>query len=221
MRHKLQYTKMTTESWDRLEKVINWSGLSIHSFAMHIGLKRSENLYRIKRGSNGISRSLATCITNIYPEINIDWLLSRSNEMFTQIQQSESSQSSIPFYPNDIFSTTPLKLNTKHAHHLSVQQFDDCDFATYVVGNSMAPLIPQGATILLKKCDIDNIVPGKCYLISTGDMTCIRYIRTLENNPEMLKLVPENKEAFDEFTIRKDNIENIFAVKCVMTTLSF
>ncbi|MBR5000227.1 MAG: hypothetical protein IKY11_04780, partial [Rikenellaceae bacterium] len=95
---------MTTESWDRLEKVINWSGLSIHSFAMHIGLKRSENLYRIKRGSNGISRSLATSITNIFPEINIDWLLSRSDEMFVQRQHKEITASKVPFYPNDIFS---------------------------------------------------------------------------------------------------------------------
>ena len=220
MRHKLQYIKMATESWDRLEKVINWSGLSIHSFAMHIGLKRSENLYRIKRGSNGISRALATSITNIFPDINIDWLLSRSDEMFVQRQHKDITASKVPFYPNEIFSTTPLRLSTP-AQYLTIQQFDDCDFATSVVGNSMAPLIQQGATVLLKKCDIESIIPGKCYLIATKEMTCIRYVRTLENNPELLKLVPENREAFDELTIRKDKIENIFAVKCVITTLSF
>jgi hypothetical protein len=211
---------MTNDSWQRLEKVINWSGLSTHSFAMHIGLKRSENLYRIKRGSNGISRSLANCITEVFPEINIDWLLSRSDEMFKQPQSCETS-TQIPFYPNDIFSNTPLKLDSSPASYLSIQQFEDCDFATFVVGDSMSPIIPQGATVILKKCDINSLIPGKCYLISTNEMTCIRYVRSVENEPELLKLVPENKNSFDEFVINKDKIENIFSVKGVITTFAF
>ena len=211
---------MTTESWQRLEQVINWSGMSIHSFAMHIGLKRSENLYRIKRGSNGISRSLATSITNIYPEINIDWLLSRSDEMFSQ-NEPPMSETTIPYYPNDIFSSTSLNLNTPPTTRLSFHQIEDCDFATSVVGDSMAPIIPQGAIVLLKKCDIENIIPGKCYLISTGDVTCIRYVRSVDNNSELLKLVPENLTAFDELIIRKDRIEKLFSVKCSISTFSF
>ena len=41
-------------SWSRLEKVIDWSGLSINSFTKNIGLKRAENLYQIKKGYHSI-----------------------------------------------------------------------------------------------------------------------------------------------------------------------
>ena len=55
------------DTWHRLERVIKWTGLSVNSFALNIGLKRSENLYQIKKGNNGISRDLATLITTKYP----------------------------------------------------------------------------------------------------------------------------------------------------------
>ena len=54
---------LRSEKWRRLERVIKWTGLSINSFALTIGLKRSENLYQIKKGNNGISRDLAELIT--------------------------------------------------------------------------------------------------------------------------------------------------------------
>ena len=47
------------EDWQRLQQIIDDSGLTINAFARHIGLSRGENLYQIKRGHNGISRDLA------------------------------------------------------------------------------------------------------------------------------------------------------------------
>ena len=67
---------LRSEKWRRLERVIKWTGLSINSFALTIGLKRSENLYQIKKGNNGISRDLAERIHARYPQYSIRWLLS-------------------------------------------------------------------------------------------------------------------------------------------------
>ena len=50
---------MLLDDWQRIEKIVRWTGLSVNSFALSIGLNRSENLYRIKRGDNGISKELA------------------------------------------------------------------------------------------------------------------------------------------------------------------
>ena len=58
------------DAWHRLERVIKWTGLSVNSFALNIGLKRSENLYQIKRGNNGISRDLAELIAAKYPSVS-------------------------------------------------------------------------------------------------------------------------------------------------------
>ena len=64
------------EDWQRLQQIIDDSGLTINAFARHIGLSRGENLYQIKRGHNGISRDLAERIHARYPQYSIRWLLS-------------------------------------------------------------------------------------------------------------------------------------------------
>lgn len=76
----------TNTNWQRLEQVINWSELSTNRFAREIGLKRSENLYQIKRGSFGISKSLSELICAKYPGVNRAWLLTGESEMFNIAQ---------------------------------------------------------------------------------------------------------------------------------------
>lgn len=68
--------------WQRLEQVIKWTGFSTNAFAMGIGLRRSENLYQIKRGNHGISKELAELISTKYPSVNRAWLLTGQGEMF-------------------------------------------------------------------------------------------------------------------------------------------
>ena len=70
-------------SWNRLQKVIDWSGLSVNSFAKSIGLKRAENLYQIKKGNNSISKELSELVTIKYCNISKSWLLTGEGEMFT------------------------------------------------------------------------------------------------------------------------------------------
>lgn len=57
--------------WERLEKVIRASGHNVNSFARHIGLRRGENLYQIKKGNNGISRDVAERIHTLFPQYSV------------------------------------------------------------------------------------------------------------------------------------------------------
>ena len=90
------------DAWHRLERVIKWTGLSVNSFALNIGLKRSENLYQIKRGNNGISRDLAELIAAKYPSVSKGWLLTGEGTMFIDetLSQRESGRG-IPYYGMD------------------------------------------------------------------------------------------------------------------------
>ena len=72
---------INTEDWPRLEEVIRYTGLSANKFAQFIGLPAAENLYRIKRGQNGISRALADRIIEYCPEISKGWLLTGEGNM--------------------------------------------------------------------------------------------------------------------------------------------
>ena len=61
---------------DRLRIVLQYSGeRSYNASALRLGLKRSENLYRIRKGYNGISMDLALRIRNICPSLSLSWLL--------------------------------------------------------------------------------------------------------------------------------------------------
>ncbi len=57
--------------------------MTVNYFARYIGLTRGENLYRIKRGDNGISRDLADRIVSVFPEIDRVWLLTGVGRMLT------------------------------------------------------------------------------------------------------------------------------------------
>ena len=87
-------------NWQRLEQVVDWSNMSTNRFALSIGLKRSENLYQIKRGNFGISKELARLICQKYPEISKLWLLTGEGEMLTNTEASEGN------ILNSISSTT-------------------------------------------------------------------------------------------------------------------
>ncbi len=71
-----------TDDWLRIELLIEYSGeKSVSAFARRIGLKRAENLYRIKRHKNGISKKLADAIATHFPEISRAWIILGEGKM--------------------------------------------------------------------------------------------------------------------------------------------
>jgi len=80
---KLTDTAANLAAWERLEEVRRHAGISsTNAFAFALCLKRSENLYQIKKGNHGISKLLANRIAECYPEINKLWLLTGEGTMF-------------------------------------------------------------------------------------------------------------------------------------------
>lgn len=77
--------------WQRIEAVIGWAKMSTNGFARHIGLRRGENLYQIKRGNNGISLDVANRIVAKFPEVDKLWLLAGEGQMFTR-EHKESAE---------------------------------------------------------------------------------------------------------------------------------
>lgn len=80
------------ENWKRISEVIQYSGKeTISAFAQEIGLIRSENLYQIKRGNNGISKDLAELVCAKFPEISKGWLMTGEGEMIKSLQPTDIS----------------------------------------------------------------------------------------------------------------------------------
>lgn len=60
---------------ERINKVIEYTKLSVKAFSESLGLQRADRIYHIQKGRNKISSDLARLITTKYNEINYTWLL--------------------------------------------------------------------------------------------------------------------------------------------------
>lgn len=206
---------LRSEKWRRLERVIKWTGLSINSFALTIGLKRSENLYQIKKGNNGISRDLAELITAKYPSVSKGWLLTGEGEMLIGNKTVAGSGSGIPYYGMDATVAVEEQQLPSPLFYINVPIFNDCDLSAMALGTAMQPDIPAGSIVLLKKWDVKAVVPGESYLIISAAFKGFRIIRRSEQADELL-LLPRNVEEYDPISIKQSSIEKLFIVRGII-----
>jgi len=208
-------------SWNRLERVIAWSGLSINSFAKSIGLKRAENLYQIKKGNNSISKDLSELITIKYCKISKLWLLTGEGNMFIEESENlndESLSRKIPFYNYDISMLKLKKGKIPHTEqYIEVPLLSNCDFATLCMGESMIPDIPSGSIVTLKEIAIDMMLPGEIYYVVTDKFSTVKFLRTVENDQSKLRLIPKNINSYDESLLDKSSIRYLFLVKGIIS----
>lgn len=199
-------------AWERLEQVIKYSGLSTNAFASHVGLKRSENLYQIKKGNHGISKDLARQINCYYPRFSIGWLLAGETNFVVE----EKKANKIPFY--DDFSSISLTQKANKFLRVDPDLFKGAEFITILKEDSLYPQIPVGSYLLLKQCRAEDIVFGLPYYIELDDFRLYRIIRKSQVQ-SILRLVSPNRETYDELTVKKDRIQAVFQVCGMMKTL--
>jgi hypothetical protein len=66
---------------ERINKVVEWSGLTSNAFAIRIGYKTGASIYNKLDGRRPITPSLITKITNHFPEISKSWLVTGEGGM--------------------------------------------------------------------------------------------------------------------------------------------
>ena len=197
------------QSWQRLEAVIRWANMSTNYFARHIGLARGENLYQIKRGNNGISLNLAERIVKTYPEISKLWLLTGEGEMFLNTARQGSQ---FPFYDADLELALRDYAEREIDSRLTIPGIVDCDFAMRYMGHAMEPLIPAGTVVLLKKTDVNAIIPGEEYAIVFQNIVTLRTVRTADK-ARQLRLVAADSRHYDDMAVNKSDVEAVYAVR--------
>lgn len=205
-------------SWERLQKVIDESGLSINAFALSIGLKRAENLYQIRKGNHDISRDLARKVTTKYPQVNEAWLLTGKGEMHAG--ETAPSSRKIPLYDSG-FEELDLsgdRLSIEPLYYIEVPTLSGGDFATVNYGNSMEPDIPAGAIVTLKEINPSALLPGEMYLVVTPGYSTIKCVMNTPDDPGKFRLIPKNTTEYGEAVIDKRDIRRLFLVKGVIST---
>ncbi len=200
--------------WQRLEQVIKWTGLSTNAFALGIGLKRSENLYQIKRGNHGISKELAELIGAKYPSIRAAWLLTGEGSMQGATSESGSAPpDGIPYY--DVEAGRLNRLPEQPACTLSLPPFGPCDLAINASGRAMEPEIPNGSIVLLRETGLETLLPGEVYAVVTADLAALRYVRLTPNGDLLLQAA--NRADFDDLVIARQQLRRLYQVRGVLT----
>ena len=184
--------------------------MSTNAFASAVGLKRSENLYQIKRGSFGISRELARLITERYPMVSRIWLLTGTGEMIDISYQPViecKNEDGIPVYQCDILSLLTLTTQ-KPLYNINIPMFTGADFAAQTMSEAMSPAIGKGAFVVARRACVDGVLSGEVYLVATADFVAVR--RVYERMNELV--LRADNEMYSDVVVEKRQVSCLYAV---------
>src|SRR5690606_7644979 len=200
--------------WARLDRVIQYFGLNVNSFAKEIGLNRAERLYQIKKGNYAISKNLASIIVKRFPEVTETWLLTGEGQMLA----SGTGLAKIPLYSVglDAFGGDLSKLPVTDG--LEIPVLAGSDFAFVNPGEAMSSELGNGSVVFVKKVDKEAVVFGDIYLILASRMNVVRYVRGLDD--ENWRLVAKNAASFDDIIMSKADVKAVYKVKGVLSMIS-
>ncbi|MBP3317123.1 MAG: hypothetical protein J6L01_01365 [Alistipes sp.] len=177
-------------NWDRLASVIRWANMSVNYFGRHIGLARSETLYQIKAGHNGISQNLARRIVEKFPEISLGWLLSGEGEMF-----AGGKGGKIPFYDCDVCGQLLRQLSQAEARcRLNIPLLEECDLAARSYDVAMSGEIMAGSIVFLKHTVTDAIIPGGIYVVVCENYVLLRKVYPIKSEVGGAELTLESAD---------------------------
>ncbi len=204
----------SNDFWLRIQAVIShFNFQNVSAFARHIGLGRSENLYQIRRGNNGISRELADMICAVLPEISKGWLLTGEGRMMLGVPEQNAILDNllkIPFYivvPEDPAGQAPDTVL-----YCSREMGGNAEIATYYRGNALLPTYKSGSIMFLKKWEPgDEPIYGDVYYVRTANFSKFRVVRR-GKNAGTVRLASYSPEKYDDMQIARDEIVGLYHV---------
>lgn len=202
---------------DRIKEFCKSENLSISAF---------EDTIRVSNGYvNSISKSIGidklNTILEIYPNINLEWLLTGKGKMLKGQEEVLDTESKLNVKPlNETRSIDPIKeIQSIPLYNIvataGIKEFVDnssqfatefiqipniptCDGAIHISGNSMEPILKSGEIVAYKMLSpsLDNVIYGRIYIVSyviDGDANVVvKRIERSEAGEPYIKLSSEN-----------------------------
>lgn len=208
---------MESTTNQRLKQIIDKSDLSVNAFAKRVDVPQTTLASLLNRGSEPSTKTI-NAVLSAFPEVNPDWLLTGSGEMYLSdeplLHPVKQSNRDIPYYEKLPVSAGQIEVVLQEANPSGYMFIPGVHAIAFfpVIGCSMSPRINEGDII-----GVDNINswetpdPDKIYLIITNEDRMIKHLQADANDPEILWAISDNK-AFDKFKILKENIKYIYRV---------
>ena len=196
---------------ERIKILMRHYGLNKNSLTVKLGMSSNSVIGRIVNDPDRApSFEILKEILIKHPMVNARWFVTGEGDMFSRevmsIQKGE-----ISYFKLMAGSEFP-DIDGKATAVLIVNGFTDCEYAFDVFGDSMAPRFRSGDIVLCAGVDKPIQLGEPYFIVSQG----IPHVRTVKGvNDNSYKLSAENNR-FDDYELRKEDVEFIFPVKGVI-----
>lgn len=170
---------------DRLLAFIEYAGIKKASFEKKVGLS---NGFVDKMGDNTRLSNLEK-ISNVYPELNVNWLRTGEGEMLKsdgKIQPMNEDGMSLPLIPINAMAGaltgTDVSFMEYDCEKYIVPIFKGAEFLIRVQGDSMFPKYASGDIVACKRVPLDRLwfQWGKTYVIDTRQGALVKRLEPSE-----------------------------------------
>lgn len=215
---------------ERILQFINYKGITIQAFELSTGLSNGA----VSKMGDGTRRSTLEKISNYYPELNTNWLLTGVGEMLLSnervdkiitIQQnviSETKRKGALIY--DIDATCGLSgrdvdfTDEKVIGSIDTPEINPDSKIIFATGDSMLPLIASGDRVVIRKIESwDFFNYGQVYLIITNEYRLIKRVRRHPKDSDNLILLRSENPDYDDIDLPKREIIHLFIVENILS----
>lgn len=161
--------------------------------------------------TSDFSPELLRDIARLYPDLNIEWLVTGKGEMIAE-KGDKSGKMGIPYYEK--LPVAAGKREMVHADEIPTGYINLPGIAGKycfpIVGCSMEPEIRAGEIVVADDVNSwERLDPDKVYLIITHEDRMIKHLEIDGENEEILWCVSPN---YKRFSIRKEDVVKIYKI---------
>lgn len=173
---------MESTTNQRLKRIIDKSNLSVNAFAKRVDVPQTTLSNMIKRGTEPSTKTL-NAVLSAFPEVNPDWLLTGSGEMYLSNKLSTTENKDarlVPLLPvaaqGGTLNDFVVSVKASECEKI-ISPIRGVDYAMSISGDSMSPEYPSGAHILIKKINEKAFIDwGRVYVLDTCNGTVIKQL---------------------------------------------
>lgn len=205
---------------DRLIQFIKSQHLTVSKFEQIVGLSNGA----VSRTNEKIRQRTLTSISDKFPFLNIDWLITGEGDMLIENYAVDNSQDYMEDEDNDNDMVPLLPVSaiagTLQGFSQSVM-LRDCqkikspvsgaDWAIQISGDSMSPKLENGEYIYISKVSGSFIAWGQIYVLDTQDGVYVKKIMPVEDDESCIWAVSINP-AYPPFKINTSEIIGLYRI---------
>lgn len=205
----------------RIRQIIGNKSLSVNAFANAIGVAQGTLASMLNRGTEPSNKTL-NAVLSAFPEVNPDWLLTGSGEMYLTDKLSTTEHKDarlVPLLPvaaqGGTLNDFVVSVKASECEKI-ISPIRDVDYAMSISGDSMSPEYPSGAHILIKKINEKAFIDwGRVYVLDTCNGTVIKQLFP-SDNPDTLLCKSINPN-YPPFEVSFSDIYGVYRVLMCMS----